>query len=196
MQLLARVRIWAHIYSLGLGLVFSLQLAGCANKTSGPNRIDAEINNMAGREAAAIPLEVDNAMTANQLDAPVKERRFDVSVNNMGAKTFFNALGADAGVNVVTDPDVNGAISLQLRQVTLDEVMNIVRDMYGYEYNKQGNIYSVYARQARTQVFQINNIDVLRNGQTDTQVNIGSNSGTAGNASGQTNATSDQAQLR
>ncbi|RYZ92167.1 MAG: pilus (MSHA type) biogenesis protein MshL, partial [Moraxellaceae bacterium] len=44
-------------------------------------------------------------------------------------------------------------------------------------------IYTVYARQMRTQVFQINNIDVIRRGQTDTQVNIGSSSNSASGSS-------------
>lgn len=182
---------------VGTALIMSVVLIiGCANKTASPNRMDAEIDKMGAKPSAAIPQEVENAMASNQLelDAPVKIRRFDVAVNNMAARTFFNALGADAGVNVVTDPDVSGAISLQLRQVTLDEVMNITRDMYGYEYRKQSNIYTVYARQMRSQVFQINNIDVLRKGQTDTQVNIGSNKSSASKSAGQSNSSGESEQ--
>ncbi|HEY6530538.1 MAG TPA: pilus (MSHA type) biogenesis protein MshL [Cellvibrionaceae bacterium] len=138
---------------------------------------------MTAQEKLAVPAEVQDAVADNRLNEKNNPRRFDVAVNNMAARTFFNALASDAGVNIVTDPDVSGAVSLQLRQVTLDEVMDISRDMFGYEYHKQGSIYTVYARQMRTQVFQINNIDVIRRGQTDTQVNIGSASNSASGSS-------------
>ena len=143
-------------------------------------QLDAEIDKLTAQDKTSVPQEVQNAVLDNRLDARTGPRRFDVAVNNMAAH-LFNALAADAGVNIVTDPDVAGTVSLQLRQVTLDEVLDVSRDMFGYEYQKQGGIYTVYARQMRTQVFQINNIDVARRGQTDTQVNIGSTASSASN---------------
>ncbi|HMW49597.1 MAG TPA: secretin N-terminal domain-containing protein, partial [Cellvibrionaceae bacterium] len=163
-----------------LGMVLCGLLSGCANTKNASTQLDAEIDKLTEQDKAPVPQEVQNAVLDNRLDARSGPRRFDVAVNNMAARTFFNALAADASVNIVTDPDVTGAVSLQLRQVTLDEVLDVTRDMFGYEYHKQGGIYTVYARQMRTQVFQINNIDVTRRGQTDTQVNIGS---TASNSS-------------
>lgn len=167
----------------GLSLVLSVALGGCANTKNANTQLDAEIEKLTAQEKAPVPQEVQNAVLDNRLDARSGPRRFDVAVNNMAARTFFNALAADAGVNIVTDPDVSGTVSLQLRQVTLDEVLDVSRDMFGYEYHKQGGIYTVYARQMRTQVFQINNIDVNRRGQTDTQVNIGSTASSSSNNS-------------
>lgn len=167
----------------GLSLVLSVTLGGCANTKNANTQLDAEIEKLTAQEKAPVPQEVQNAVLDNRLDARSGPRRFDVAVNNMAARTFFNALAADAGVNIVTDPDVSGTVSLQLRQVTLDEVLDVSRDMFGYEYHKQGGIYTVYARQMRTQVFQINNIDVNRRGQTDTQVNIGSTASSSSNNS-------------
>ncbi len=174
-----------------LSLCLCLALASCANTKNATSQLDAEIEKLTEHERAAVPQEVQNAVVDNRLDTRTGPRRFDVAVNNMAARTFFNALAADAGVNIVTDPDVSGSVSLQLRQVTLDEVLDVTRDMFGYEYHKQGGIYTVYARQMRTQVFQINNIDVNRRGQTDTQVNIGSTaSSPSSNGSSPSNAES------
>lgn len=175
-------RVGFRLPGMWLSLSLAAALVGCANNKGATTQLDAEIAKMAAQDQAPIPQEVQNAIVGNQLEASTKPRRFDVAVNNMAARTFFNALAADAGVNIVTDPEVSGTISLQLRQITLDEVMSVARDMFGYEYHKQGNIYSVYARQMRTQVFQINNIDVSRRGQTDTQVNIGSTKNSSSNS--------------
>lgn len=168
-----------------LGVALCVVLGACANTKNASTQLDAEIDKLTQQDKTPVPQEVQNAVLDNRLDARSAPRRFDVAVNNMAARTFFNALAADAGVNIVTDPDVSGTVSLQLRQVSLDEVLGVTRDMFGYEYHKQGGIYTVYARQMRTQVFQINNIDVNRRGQTDTQVNIGS---TASNSSSNASA--------
>ena len=187
----------AQRLSVGLvSLLVCLIFGACANTKNATTQLDAEIDKLTEHEKAPVPQEVQNAVLDNRLDARSGPRRFDVAVNNMAARTFFNALAADAGVNIVTDPDVTGTVSLQLRQVTLDEVLDVSRDMFGYEYHKQGGIYTIYARQMRTQVFQINNIDVNRRGQTDTQVNIGSNaSSSSNNSSGNSaaNASGDSA---
>jgi MSHA biogenesis protein MshL len=190
---LGDVKSWARLILASLSCAYFLIAVGCANNKNASTQLDAEINKMTAQEKLPVPAEVQDAVADNRLDGKNNPRRFDVAVNNMAARTFFNALASDAGVNIVTDPDVSGAVSLQLRQVTLDEVMGISRDMFGYEYHKQGSIYTVYARQMRTQVFQINNIDVIRRGQTDTQVNIGSSSNSASGSSSDT-ATNSSAQ--
>ena len=180
-HLAAMLRLMQCVKLACLGLLFCTLVGGCANTKNASTQLDAEIDKLTAQDKTSVPQEVQNAVLDNRLDARTGPRRFDVAVNNMAARTFFNALAADAGVNIVTDPDVAGTVSLQLRQVTLDEVLDVSRDMFGYEYQKQGGIYTVYARQMRTQVFQINNIDVARRGQTDTQVNIGSTASSASN---------------
>src|SRR5690606_10083040 len=101
------------------------------------------------------------------------EERFDVSVNQVPARTFFLSLVADSGINVVAHPDISGTISLELKNVTVPEVLEVTRDVYGYEYKLSNGIYSIYPRKMRTEIFPINYIDVERKGFTETSVRIG-----------------------
>lgn len=124
------------------------------------------------------------------------EKRFNVAVENIPAKAFFLSLVAETGANVVAHPEVSGSLSLDLKNVTVREVLEVVREVYGYEYRFKDNIYTIFPKKLRTEIFTINYIDIKRVGVADTNVSIGeiksnnSDSGSAaaggGGASGNT----------
>ncbi len=111
--------------------------------------------------------------------------RFDVSVRNVNARDFFLGLVNGTGVNVVVHPEVSGSVTLDLKNVTVDDVLRVTRDIYGYEYRKDRGIYTIYANALRTEVFQINYLDVQRVGVSDTSVLLG-RAQTSGNNSANT----------
>ncbi|SMF34587.1 MSHA biogenesis protein MshL [Alteromonadaceae bacterium Bs31] len=116
----------------------------------------------------------------NKRQTKKQAERFNISVNQVPARTFFLSLVADSGTNVVAHPEVSGFISLELKNVTIQEVLDVTRDVYGYEYKFGNGIYTIYSRKLRTEVFPINYLDVKRVGVTDTNISIGqigSNSG-------------------
>lgn len=125
-----------------------------------------------------------SSATEGTVSAEQNEERFDISVNSVPAKTFFVSLVADAGINVVAHPEVSGTISLELKNVSVSEALNVTRDVYGYEYKLESGIYRIYPRKLRTKVFPIDYLDVQRVGVSDTGVLIGtisSNNGQAAN---------------
>jgi MSHA biogenesis protein MshL len=147
------------------------------------------------KSPAAVPSEVSKTLLDNQAIASggsLKSTgdRFDVSVRNVPAKAFFLGLVNGTGINLVVHPDVDGSITLDLKNVTVDDVLRVTRDIYGYEFKRDRNIYSVYANALRTEVFQINYLDVQRVGVSDTSVLIGraqtSGNNSNGNSGGNT----------
>ncbi|HEY9149671.1 MAG TPA: hypothetical protein VIQ75_02625, partial [Gammaproteobacteria bacterium] len=137
-------RLSIHLYCL-----FPL-LLGLAACQSNPARNHAGVEGSlhesleASREIAppAPPAEVTDALLP-PLDIPLpagpsaREQRFDVAVRNAPAQEFFMSLVAGTSLNLVVHPQVEGEISLNLRNVTIEEVLETVQDMYGYQYREQ-----------------------------------------------------------
>lgn len=69
------------------------------------------------------------------------EKRFRVNAHNVDAKAFFGSLVKGTPFNMVIHPDVKGRLSLSLRDVTLDEVLGVVSDIYGYHTTRQATLF-------------------------------------------------------
>lgn len=112
--------------------------------------------------------------------API-ERRFDITVNRAPARSFFMSLVKDTPYNMVMDPAVKGKITLSLKNVTINEVMEMVRNVYGYEYKRTANGFEVLPATLRSQVFKLDYLNVKRTGLSNVQVSSGQVSSTKNN---------------
>jgi MSHA biogenesis protein MshL len=100
-------------------------------------------------------------------DSVGMEKRFDVSVNNAPAKSFFTGLVAGTPYNMVVSPDITGTVSLKLKNVTVEQVLQAVQDIYGYSYQKTSYGFEILPPSLQTQIFTVNYLDVERSGNSD-----------------------------
>ena len=119
-----------------------------------------------------VPAQVQEALF--QLDdttsSNVVAAKINVSVESLPAREFFFGVIGGSGANVVVHPGVTGNISLQLQDVTLQHVLDLVQDLYGYEYRINDGTYSIFPATLRTELFELNYPDIQRVGVTDTTV--------------------------
>lgn len=101
------------------------------------------------------------------------EPRFDLKVNRAKIRQFFMGLVEDSSHNMVLHPKVNGRITLDLKNVNVADVMEVVRDVYGYDYEKTKTGYSVFPNTMRTRIFTMNYLNVNRSGKSKMSVSSG-----------------------
>lgn len=98
---------------------------------------------------------------------------FYVSVHEVDAREFFIGLVVDSDENILVHPDVKGLISLELKNVTVPQVLDAVQKVYGYDYKKTDIGYVIYPATLQTKSFKIDRLDLLREGKSNTYVSSG-----------------------
>lgn len=116
-------------------------------------------------------LSISASVTRAQ-EAPASEL-FDVDVNEAPARAFFLGLAADTRYNILVHPQVSGSISLHLKQVSVPQVLEAVRDLYGYDFREVSTGYMVLPATVQTRIFQVSYLDVQRSGVSRTRVSSG-----------------------
>lgn len=162
----------------------TLSLSGCLNPPPAPNALDPRIAAEADKagerngesrsrtvdEALLPPLRMEMPSVAGQ---PV-EPRFDLTVNNAPAQQVFLSLVNGTRYSMLVHPGVSGTISLSLKDVTLREALESIRDLYGYEFRVDGSRITVQAAGLQTRVFLVNYLTGQRRGTSDLRVQSGS----------------------
>jgi MSHA biogenesis protein MshL len=108
-----------------------------------------------------------------KVDGRPIEPRFDLAVNNAPAGQVFMAIVSGTRYSMVVHPGVKEPISVNLRDVTVFEALDTIREVYGYEYKLQGNRILVEPLNLQTRVYQVNYLMSQRKGRTDVRVTSG-----------------------
>lgn len=102
--------------------------------------------------------------------APTSLKRFRVQANAVEASTFFTSILKGTGYSAVIHPGVVGQITMNLTDVTLDEVLDVTRDIYGYDVVKNGKIVQVYPAGMRTETIAVDYLQFQRRGRSLTSI--------------------------
>lgn len=183
-------------------IFFAATIASCAsdqpmkdNYENNMSHIRTMLNNAAdsnqelARQAknVEIPMSISEAMMPSAqsgVNGISNEKRFDVSVQDVAANTFFSGLAKDTDDSLVLSPKLDGSVTLDMKNVSLPEVLKAVRDIYGYRYERTSYGYNIYPKQMESKVFMINQLAISRTGTSETHLNSSTVLGASSNESG------------
>ncbi|MGB1263783.1 MAG: pilus (MSHA type) biogenesis protein MshL [Cognaticolwellia sp.] len=185
-------------------------LMGCQSAPKPPTDVTQALDKaiaQASEPAAPQPLQaLPNSVRQELMQKEVQqarrgllaEKRLEIAASGVEAQQFFAAIVDDSAYSIAIHPDVNGTITLNLKDVTLDEALDVVESLYGYEIRRQGRVIQVYPAGIRTETIPLNYLYVKRSGISSTSINSGgvsendpnsSNSGNNNNGSNNNRST-------
>ncbi len=156
-------------------------MAGCSMGHREPvetkqalNQAINESNNQSLQQLpASVEADLMPDLTSHAAVTPPALKRFRVQAQDVDAKAFFASLVKGTEFSAAIHPDVNGQITVNLTDVTLDDVLNVVRDMYGYEIEKSGKVIQVYPAGLRTVTLPVDYLQLKRRGRSLTSITTG-----------------------
>jgi MSHA biogenesis protein MshL len=101
------------------------------------------------------------------------ESRFDLSVNNAPAAQVFMSIVSGTRYSMLVHPQVSGTISLNLKDVSIAEALDSIRELYGYDYKLEGTRIFIQPAGLQTRIFQVSYLTGQRRGFTDVRVQSG-----------------------
>src|SRR5574340_104521 len=190
----------------------ALFLAGCATPASRNQTADTiqrEMNQaVQGSAQPGKPDAVNNALLPPltvglpRVDNKSLETKFDLTVNNTPANQVFMAIVSGTRYSMLLHPDVGGSISLNLKDVTVFDALEAIREMYGYDYKVDGTRIYIQPLTLQTRIFQVSYLTGQREGRSSLRVASGSvadvavgSTGTTAAAASSTSSTRDSSRV-
>jgi MSHA biogenesis protein MshL len=168
-------------------LLIALLLAGCASLNTAKNdstlnKINDELKTAAENKPSAdtTPAVINDALlpplkiVMPRASAKQLEQRFDLVISNAPANQVLMGIVSGTRYSMLVHPDITGSISVNLKDVTVFEALDSIRELYGYEYKIEGARIFIEPQAMQTRVFQVNYIVGQREGKSDTRVTSGS----------------------
>ncbi|MEA3362034.1 MAG: pilus (MSHA type) biogenesis protein MshL [Thermodesulfobacteriota bacterium] len=124
------------------------------------------------------PPEIRSALIPSAQSLPTDlavedEARFDIAASQVPARDFFMSLVEGSPVNMVVHPEVSGTISVDLKNTTIEEVLQVIHNVYGYPFFQTNSIYQVMPAGLQARTFHVNYLNLVRKGTSQTRVSSG-----------------------
>lgn len=118
-------------------------------------------------EALMPKISIPEARTTNG------SRYFDIAVKDMPAPLFYTNLVKGSSTSIIVSPEIQGKINLNMKHVTIKQVLQALEDAYGYIYHGIPGGYEIVPNNIQTKIYSVNYLAVLRSGQSNMRLSSG-----------------------
>ena len=162
-----------------------IALVGCQSAPKPPTDVTQALDKaieqskqpIAPKPLQALPNSVRQELMQQEIQQArhglLAEKRLEIAASGVAADQFFAAIVDDSPYSIAVHPDVSGNITLNLKNVTLDETLDVVESLYGYDIRREGRVIQVYPAGIRTETITLDYLYVKRRGISSTSINSG-----------------------
>lgn len=164
------------------GLIFIVMLfvlVSCAHTDQAKDKKPAET------KAVAKPVDIPSPVSfqmekAKAPDSARPQDYFSFSLRDADVKDILRAIAKQTNYNVVTEPDVKGITTVDLKNVTLEKALEYILEPLGFTYKIEGR--TIYASKPKiaTKIFTINYLALKKIGTSTIEWKSGGTSSTSG----------------
>ncbi|CAM4266205.1 pilus (MSHA type) biogenesis protein MshL [Vibrio agarivorans] len=156
-------------------------LVGCSMGHRDPveakGALNEAINEANSRSLAQLPSSVEADLMPDLDGSGIQSyetvKRYRIKADEVDARAFFTSLVEGTEYSAAIHPGVRGTVTVNLTDVTLDEVLSVVRDLYGYEVTRKGKVIQVFPADLRTVTIPVDYLQLSRNGRSLTSITTG-----------------------
>jgi MSHA biogenesis protein MshL len=116
---------------------------------------------------------LEDCAAAATVSQPASEPLFGVDVAGAPADAFFEGVVENTPYNILVHPDVTSRITLSLKNVTLQQLLDATRDLYGIDYRHTAAGYLILPAALQTRIFHVSYLDLRRYGVSNTLISSG-----------------------
>src|SRR3990172_2676291 len=146
-------------------IVLLLSLWGCATpEPVRPQRLTRV-------EAPAKPPDLEELLvTQVEEKRKLEERLLSFSVKGVDVKEVLQGLAQASELNIVFDPDISGPVTIDLKDVTLGDALEMILSPLGLEYRREKNVIRVKKPALETRIFTLDYVSLSRSGSSSMSV--------------------------
>jgi len=161
--------------SVLFALLFLTACASGGSKNVAADKIKQEMDAAAASHEGAKQQAVEQALlpplaVPPHAETKPTEAKFDLVVNNTPAQHVFMAIVSGTRYSMLLHPDVAGTISLNLKNVTVFDALEAIRELYGYDYKVDGTRIYIQPLTLQTRIFQVSYLTGTRAGTSSVRV--------------------------
>jgi len=104
----------------------------------------------------------------------VPEKLYSLFVRDADVQEVLLAFSKESDLNIVIDPELSGRVTIDLKRVTLKEVLNSILTPLGWTYRTDGKFIKIFRPQMETRFFTLNYIATKRGGKREVYASTGS----------------------
>jgi len=173
-----------------LATLFLMTIPGCAPLKTPQKAIPAPASVAPGKPGGLSEERLPGLIVTEIEGKREPERLYSFSLRDADIREVLMALSKQTSFNIVVDPNVQGRVTVDLKNVSMAEALDTLTELLDLNHRIKQNIIRVFKPAPETRIFSLQYVNLKRTGSSSTTASIGTGGGSVtGTTTGTTGTT-------